>query len=114
MSEITGLTFGGAEWVPQFVLELNAQNCIGCGRCFRVCSRDVFELVERESLGLEAEDDEFDDDDPFGDDDDDDGFSDDTSMVMSLKNRLDCIGCESCSKICPKKCFTHGPGAIAA
>lgn len=109
---ITGLTLGGAEWVPQFVLELDARKCIGCGRCYRVCSRSVFELVERESLGLEDDDDDY--DDPFGDDDDDDGFSDDTSMVMSLKNRLDCIGCEACSKICPKNCFTHGGASVAA
>ena len=107
MSEITGLTLGGAAWTPQFVDELDAKKCIGCGRCFRVCSRDVFELVERESLDLDDDIDEFDDDDPFGDDDDDDGFSDDTSMVMALKNRNDCIGCEACSKICPKGCFTH-------
>ncbi|MBB4304398.1 Nif-specific ferredoxin III [Rhodobium orientis] len=114
MTAITGLTLGGIEWVPQFVLELDPKNCIGCGRCFRVCARDVLELVERESLGL-ADDDEDDDDDPFGDDDDDDdGFSDDTSMVMSLKNRLDCIGCEACSRICPKNCFTHGSAAAVA
>jgi len=27
--------------------------------------------------------------------------------VMSIKNSLDCIGCEACSKVCPKDCFTH-------
>ncbi|WP_319529233.1 ferredoxin III, nif-specific [uncultured Cohaesibacter sp.] len=109
MAEVVGLTLGGAEWTPQFVEALDAKKCIGCGRCFRVCSRSVFELVERESLNLDDDsDDDLDDDDPFGDDDDDDdGFSDDTSMVMSLKNRDDCIGCEACSKICPKGCFTH-------
>lgn len=109
---ITGLTLGGAEWVPQFVLKLDDRKCIGCGRCYRVCARNVFELVERESLGLEDDADDY--DDPFGDDDDDDGFSDDTSMVMTVKNRLDCIGCEACSKICPKGCFTHGAAAVAA
>lgn len=107
MQAMKGLTLGGEEWTPQFVEALDAKKCIGCGRCFRVCSRDVFELVERESLNLDDEIDEYDDDDPFGDDDDDDGFADDTSMVMSLKNRNDCIGCEACSKICPKDCFSH-------
>ena len=113
MTEITGLTLGGVAWIPQFVDALDAKKCIGCGRCFRVCSREVFELVERESLGLDDDADEFDDDDPFGDDDDD-GFSDDTSMVMSLKNKLDCIGCEACSKICPKGCFSHTTASAAA
>jgi Nif-specific ferredoxin III len=110
MSEITGLTLGGAVYTPEFVLELDAKKCIGCGRCFKVCARYVFELVSRESLGLEALTSD-DDDDPFGDDEEDDGFPDDTAMVMALKNRLDCIGCRACAKICPKKCFRHGASA---
>ncbi|WP_236614316.1 4Fe-4S binding protein [Stutzerimonas azotifigens] len=44
---ITGRTRGGSEWVPQFVTAVDAQKCIGCGRCYKVCPRDVFELVER-------------------------------------------------------------------
>ena len=104
MSMITGLTRGGAAYTPEFVMEIDQNNCIGCGRCFKVCPREVFDLVDREDVeGLEAADD-YDDDD-YGDDDD--GFSDDTAMVMSLKNALDCIGCGSCARICPKKCFTH-------
>ncbi|MBF0470885.1 MAG: ferredoxin III, nif-specific [Gammaproteobacteria bacterium] len=107
MSVVTGVTRGGETYTPEFVMEINQQNCIGCGRCYKVCPRDVFDLVEREEVdGLEmAEDDDYDDDD-YGDED---GFSDDTAMVMSLKNALDCIGCESCARICPKKCFTHAP-----
>ena len=45
-------------------------------------------------------------------DDDDDEFDDDTSMVMSLANPLDCIGCQACSKVCPKNCMTHGRSEI--
>jgi Nif-specific ferredoxin III len=109
MSTITGLTRGGVEWTPAFITDLNQGNCIGCGRCFKVCPRDVFELVDREDLDLELE---ADDDDDYGDDDDD--FSDDTSMVMSLKDLLDCIGCQACSRVCPKKCLTHEPAPVAA
>jgi Nif-specific ferredoxin III len=109
MSTITGLTRGGVEWTPAFITDLNQGTCIGCGRCFKVCPRDVFELVDREDLDLELE---ADDDDDYGDDDDD--FSDDTSMVMSLKNLLDCIGCQACSRVCPKKCLTHEPAPVAA
>ncbi|MGB0747239.1 MAG: ferredoxin III, nif-specific [Magnetospiraceae bacterium] len=105
MSQIKGLTRGGVEWVPAFVTDLNQGTCIGCGRCFKVCPRDVFELVERDEDALLEADDY--DDDPYGDDDDDDGFSDDTSMVMNLKNALDCIGCEACSRVCPKNCLSH-------
>ncbi|MET0065347.1 MAG: ferredoxin III, nif-specific [Candidatus Thiodiazotropha sp.] len=111
MSMITGVTRGGEEYVPAFVMDINQQNCIGCGRCFKVCPRDVFDLIERDDVeGLMADDDDYDDD--YGDDDD--GFSDDTAMVMSLKNSLDCIGCGSCARICPKKCFTHEPQSINA
>lgn len=95
---VTGVTFGGAVWTPSYVSELNQCTCIVCGRCFKVCPRDVFDLVEKDEV-LEAED--FDDD--YGDFEDDD----DNSMVMSIKNANDCIGCEACSRVCPKSCFTH-------
>lgn len=108
MSKITGITRGGVEWTPAFIVDLNQSNCIGCGRCYKACPRDVFELVEREAMDMD--DDDYDDDDY----DDDDGFSDDTSMVMSLMNVMDCIGCEACSRVCPKKCMTHEPQAIPA
>ncbi len=96
MSMITGITRGGIEWVPAFIVSLNQETCIGCGRCYKVCPRDVFELVERE-VGEDL------------DDDDDDGFSDDTSMVMAIANAMDCIGCQACAKVCPKDCQTHEP-----
>lgn len=95
MSEfITGTTFGGAIWTPNYVTDLNQRTCIGCGRCFKVCPRDVFDLIDKDDA------DDFDDD--YGDFEDDDN-----TMVMSLKNPADCIGCEACSKVCPKDCFTH-------
>jgi Nif-specific ferredoxin III len=107
MNVITGLTRGGTEWTPAFISALNQGNCIGCGRCFKVCPRDVFELVAREAT------DEVDFDDDY-DDDEDDGFSDDTSMVMSLMNAMDCIGCRACSRVCPKKCLSHEAAEVAA
>ncbi|ANQ83642.1 ferredoxin III, nif-specific [Azoarcus olearius] len=95
MSDITGLTRGGATWVPQFVLTLNAKRCIGCGRCYKVCPRDVFELIERESDDLDED-------------------LDENMMVMSVANALDCIGCAACSRVCPKNCHTHGPSPVQA
>jgi Nif-specific ferredoxin III len=91
MEPITGLTRGGAAWTPSFLIKLDQQTCIGCGRCYKVCPRDVFDLVERE-----ADDDSYDDDE-------------DNAMVMSIANALDCIGCGSCSRVCPKQCHTHQP-----
>lgn len=101
MSMITGTTRGGTEWTPAFVSALNQSKCIGCGRCYKVCPRNVFELIEREM------------EEDYDDDYDDDGFDDDNSMVMSLQNAMDCIGCESCSRVCPKGCLSHEPAEAA-
>jgi len=101
MEKITGLTRGGSEWTPMFVSDLEQENCIGCGRCYKVCPRNVFELVERLA-------------DDIDDDDDDDDFSDDSSMVMAIANAMDCIGCQACSKVCPKDCHSHEAAPIAA
>jgi Nif-specific ferredoxin III len=96
MEPITGITRGGTPYTPMFVTTLNPANCLGCGRCFKVCPREVFELVER------SEDDENYDDD------------EDNCMVMTLANALDCIGCGSCGRVCPKQCQTHQAMPVAA
>ncbi len=99
---ITGITRGGTSWIPQFVTALNEQKCIGCGRCFKVCPRDVLTIVQRA-----IDDVDLDVDDDVDDDDSDNSF-------MTLSNALDCIGCEACSRVCPKACFTHEALPLAA
>jgi len=89
---ITGRTRGGAEWVPQFVTAVDAQRCIGCGRCYKVCPRDVFELVERSGM-VDEDDDLYDEDDEI--------------MIMAIADGLDCIGCKACAAVCPKQCHPH-------
>ncbi|MDY6815234.1 MAG: ferredoxin III, nif-specific [Pseudomonadota bacterium] len=88
MSQITGTTRGGSEWIPTFITALDEETCIGCGRCFKVCPRNVFDLEEREP-----------------DDDDDE----DVISVMVIADANDCIGCGSCARVCPKNCHTHEP-----
>jgi len=95
MSNITGLTLGGATWIPEFVTEINQETCIGCGRCYKVCPRDVLDLVEKDI------------------DDMDDG-DDNNSSVMTLKDAKDCIGCGACNRVCPKKCYTYAPSPALA
>lgn len=94
MSFITGLTRGGSEWTPAFVTGVDDETCIGCGRCYKVCPRDVFTLEEREP------------------DDDDD--MDDVRSVMVVENAADCIGCGSCARVCPKRCHSHAPATLEA
>lgn len=101
MSVITGITRGGAQWTPSFVVAIAQTKCIGCGRCYKVCPRNVFELIDRDDLDLD-------------DADDDDDFDEAPGMVMNLKDALDCIGCESCSRVCPKGCLAHEPQTLAA
>lgn len=96
MGNITGITRGGTPYEPTFLVALNQANCIGCGRCFKVCPRSVFELLERD------EDDENYDED------------EDNMMVMAIKDALDCIGCGSCARVCPKQCHTHQPMPVGA
>jgi len=86
----------GRSWVPRFAKKIDQEKCIGCGRCFKVCGRDVLQLVgiddEGEIIPL-----------ALGEDDDDEY----EKKVMTIANQMNCVGCEACSKICPKKCYTH-------
>ena len=95
MSKIIGYTRGGETWEPGFISALNIENCIGCGRCYKVCSRDVFDLVEKE---------ESDDDDYYDDDN--------VMMVMTIKDQMDCIGCGACSRVCPKRCHSFESASL--
>lgn len=86
----------GRVWTPRFVTAIDKEKCIGCGRCFKVCSHDVLQLMGVDDEG------ELIIVDP---DDDDDGEYE--KKVMTVSNETNCIGCEACSRICPKKCYSH-------
>lgn len=96
MTAFTVTLPSGETWTPQFVEAINQEKCIGCGRCFKVCARDVLTLVgmdedgEYVALDVDDEDDEYE------------------KKVMTIAKKENCIGCEACSKICPKKCYSHG------
>jgi Nif-specific ferredoxin III len=102
MTDFTVVLPGGGTWVPRFVVELDQQKCIGCGRCFRVCARDVLQLVGITEDGGRLQL------DPDGDEDEDEEYE---KKVMTIAHAGNCVGCEACSKICPKKCYTHAPAA---
>jgi Nif-specific ferredoxin III len=85
----------GRSWTPRFVKAIDKEKCIGCGRCFKVCGREVLQLMgvddEGELIAVDA-------------DDDDDEYE---KKVMTVANQRNCIGCEACARICPKKCYSH-------
>jgi Nif-specific ferredoxin III len=85
----SAVTRGGTPWTPQYVEAIDSKVCIGCGRCYKVCPRDVLTLEDR------------------GDDEMDDDWDDeDAKAMMVVKNAMDCIGCGACGRTCPKDCFT--------
>lgn len=91
----------GAIWTPHFVAGLDQEKCIGCARCVKVCANNVLALA-----GM-TEDGDIVQVDP--DDDDDEEFE---RKVMTIAEQGNCIGCQACSRVCPKKCYTHAPAQI--
>jgi Nif-specific ferredoxin III len=92
--KVQAVTRDGRSWSPSYLLEINPETCIGCGRCFKVCGRDVMTLQ-----GL-TEDGELvclDDDDEI------------LRKVMTVTDPGACIGCGACARVCGKNAQTHGP-----
>jgi len=87
MPYITGLTKDRQEWTPQFVVAIDEETCIGCGRCFKVCSRNVLAFEELDE-------------------------DDSAKMFMKVANPGNCIGCEACGKTCSKKSFSFAPALL--
>jgi Nif-specific ferredoxin III len=99
MTSVVTITLpDGRSWIPSFVRGIDQEKCIGCGRCFRVCGRAVLQLVgiDEDGAVIPLE---------LGEDDDDEY----EKKVMTVANESNCVGCEACAKICPKKCYTHAP-----
>jgi len=89
------LTRGGRAWTPEYLLAINPELCIGCGRCFKVCGRGVMGLHGLNEDGVLVDDDEDDEDDIV-------------KRVMALDDADACIGCGACARVCPTNCQTHG------
>jgi len=84
MAYITGLTKAKKEWTPQFIVAIDAETCIGCGRCYKVCAHDVLTFEELDE-------------------------DDSAKMFMTVSNADNCIGCQACGRTCSKKCFSFQP-----
>ncbi|BBE71962.1 ferredoxin III, nif-specific [Oharaeibacter diazotrophicus] len=94
-------TRDGSAWTPSYLTAIDARTCIGCGRCYKVCSRDVMHLHGVDEAGTilgKIED---------GSDEDFDGELNRSIMVLDRAGA--CIGCGACARVCPKGCQTHTP-----
>jgi Nif-specific ferredoxin III len=97
---MSNATRDGRAWQPEFLLAIDPKKCIGCGRCFKVCGRDVMTLKgindEGEFIDL--------------DDDEDDEVE---KKIMVMNDEGACIGCGACARVCPTNCQTHAPANAA-
>jgi Nif-specific ferredoxin III len=96
-------TRDGRAWQPDFLVAIDAKTCIGCGRCYKVCGRDVMILK-----GLSDEGEFV---DLSGDDDEDDEIE---KKIMVMNDDGACIGCGACARVCPTKCQTHSAAPAEA
>ena len=90
------ITRDGRTWQPDYLIAIDGEVCIGCGRCFKVCGRNVMTLK-----GVNEEGDFVD-----LDQDEDDEIE---RKVMVMADSGACIGCGACARVCPTNCQTHAP-----
>lgn len=82
----------GRSWIPRFIVAIDQEKCIGCGRCYKVCGRGVLDLIGLDEDGNQVS---IEDEDEY------------EKKVMTVIRQELCIGCEACARTCPKGCQTH-------
>jgi Nif-specific ferredoxin III len=93
------LTRDGSAWTPEFLTMIDGAKCIGCGRCYKVCSREVMHLHGVDDSGMVLG--------RVTEDDDDDFDGELNRKIMIVDNSGACVGCGACARVCPKDCQTH-------
>ena len=93
MSHVTFATRDGTAWTPQYLDAIDDELCIGCGRCYKVCTQGVLKLTGIDEDGNPC--------DPFNDD------VEVERKVMTVEKPGACIGCSSCATVCGTNAQTH-------
>jgi len=93
------LTRGGKPWTPVFIQSINEEECIGCGRCYKVCG---FEVLDLKGVTEDGDIVDLDSDEEI------------EKKVMTVANAENCTGCKACSRVCGKGCQSHAPADVAA
>jgi Nif-specific ferredoxin III len=91
---IQAVTRDGRPWYPSYLLNIDPEKCIGCGRCFKACGYSVMTLqgvTEDGDLVTLDSDEEIE------------------RKVMTVTDAGACIGCGACARACGKSAQTHGP-----
>ena len=93
---LTTFTRDGRAWQPSYLLAIDPEKCIGCGRCFKVCGRGVMELkgIDEDGILVALDNDDVEIE----------------RKVMTLADPGACIGCAACARVCAKDCQMHGLG----
>ena len=78
----------GAMHIEEGILKINSALCTGCGKCIKVCPRDILELIpKRARVALEC------------------STKEKLKLVMDVCE-VGCIHCLKCIKVCPAKALS--------
>ncbi|MDR9404187.1 MAG: 4Fe-4S binding protein, partial [Halothece sp. Uz-M2-17] len=51
MPTLTSFTKDGSTWEPKFITAIDKDICLGCGRCHKVCGRNVLGMQAMNEFG---------------------------------------------------------------